>query len=93
MFLSFIACVIFVCLIYIFFDMPILSDYPKKIVEEIEHKTDLKIKHNIEGLLFRYTPLVTPNVFNSADLTMGNNWTVIYRLTNNMKEIVPIYHL
>ena len=21
---------------------------------------------------------------------MGNNWTVIYRLTNNMKEIVPI---
>ena len=70
--------------------MPILSDYPKKIVEEIEHKTDLKIKHNIEGLLFRYTPFVTPNVFNSADLTMGNNWTVIYRLTNNMKEIVPI---
>ena len=83
-------CVIFVCLIYIFFDMPIVSDYPKKIVEEIEHKTDLKIKHNIEGLLFRYTPFVTPNVFNTADLTMGNNWTVIYRQTNNTKEIVPI---
>ena len=51
--------------------MPILSDYPKKIVEEIEHKTDLKIKHNIEGLLFRYTPFVTPNVFNSADANHG----------------------
>lgn len=39
---------------------------------------------------FKHFGLETPDVFNKADLSMGDKWFEIYKLNNNTRSLVPI---
>ena len=81
---------LFTCMVFIFFDFPIISHYPIKTIEPVEKVLGINLTNYLSKFLYRYTPFVTPEVFNKTDLSMGNNWAVLYRSVNNQKELVPI---
>jgi predicted DCC family thiol-disulfide oxidoreductase YuxK len=69
----------FILFVFIVFQFPVLQQYSTSIFPN-------KVVYNTNFIL-THAGLDVPHVFNKTDLSMGNNWMVIYKLDENGNRV------